>query len=72
MAKMHGLDLLKLFIGHYTSIHLDMFVPRESEPVNVKGILKWREERGNAFIGGIELTKILDKIEWTKLTFFLS
>ena len=51
---------------------MEMFIPTELESIRVKGVLKWREERGNDFIGGIELTKILDKIVWAKLTFFLS
>ncbi len=53
-------------------IHLEMFIPTELESIRVKGIVKWREEKGNVFVGGIELTRILDKSEWAKLTFLLS
>ncbi len=60
----------KIDVG--SSIHLEMFIPTELESIRVKGTVKWREEKGNAFVGGIGLTRILDKSEWAKLTFFLS
>jgi hypothetical protein len=55
----------KIKIG--STIHLEMYVPRESEPINLKGTLKWIEKEGNDFIGAIELTKELDDATWAKL-----
>jgi len=46
----------KINVG--TTIHLKIFVPTESTPVNAKGVLKWIEEKGNNFIGGIKWYKI--------------
>jgi len=50
-----------------STIHLEMYVPRESEPIILKGTLKWIEKEGNDFIGAIELTKGLDDATWAKL-----
>ncbi len=48
-------------------IHLEMFVPGQSEPINLKGTLKWIEKEGNDFIGAIELTEALGDATWAKL-----
>ena len=48
-------------------IRLEMFVSRESEPVNIKGILKWFKKWEGDFSGGIELTEVLDDATWAKL-----
>ena len=48
--------------------HIEIYVPGELEPVMVKGKLKWIKQKGNNFIGGIELTKILDEITFGKLS----
>jgi hypothetical protein len=50
-----------------SSIHLEMYVSRKSEPIKVKGILKWIEKEGNDFIGCIELTEELDDAMWEEL-----
>ena len=39
-------------------IHLKVLLPSESQPVTVKGILKWIEKKGEFFIGGIEWLRI--------------
>lgn len=44
-----------------STIHLAIHLPKESEPISVKGILKWIKQSKNRFIGGIELTEILDE-----------
>jgi len=44
-----------------TTIHLAVYLPEESEPLNVKGVLKWTKQSVNRFIGDIELTEILDE-----------
>lgn len=55
----------KINIG--STIHLEMFVPRKSEPISVKGILKWVKRSGDDFTGGIKLTEELDDVTWAKL-----
>ena len=55
----------KINIG--STIHLEMFVPRRSKPICVKGILKRIEQEENDFIGGIELIEVLDDATWAKL-----
>jgi len=47
-----------------STLHLEIFVPTESEPISVTGILKWIKQRN----GGIKLIQILDENKWTKLT----
>ena len=37
-----------------STIYLKILVPTESEPINVKGILKWIEKREDDSIGGIK------------------
>ncbi len=50
-----------------STIHLEMYVPGQSEPINLKGTLKWIEKEGNDFIGAIELTEALGDATWAKL-----
>ena len=55
----------KIDVG--STIHLEISVPRELEPVNVKGILDWIKQGENDLTGGITLTEMLDDIKWTQL-----
>lgn len=41
-----------------TLIHLKVLMPSEPNPVDVKGMLTWIEEKGEHFIGGVELYHI--------------
>jgi hypothetical protein len=41
-----------------STIHLEIFVPREFKTVCVKGKLKWINQRRNDFVGGIEWYRI--------------
>jgi len=52
--------LLKEKINLGSTICLEIPLPGALATINVNGTLKWIEERGNDFICGIELTKILD------------
>jgi len=56
-----------------STIHLKVFTSKESESEYfiVKGILKWVEKRGNAFVGGIGLTELLPEAKWVQLLSFL-
>jgi transcriptional regulator with XRE-family HTH domain len=47
-------------VGLDSTIHLSIHLPKEPEPLSTKGILKWIKQSKNRFIGGIELTEILD------------
>jgi cell division protein FtsN len=56
-----GMNLLlneKINLG--STICLEIPLPGALVTIKVNGTLKWIEERGNDFIAGIELTKILD------------
>ncbi len=44
-----------------STIYLAIHLPKESEPFSVKGKLKWIKQSKNRFIGGIELTELLDE-----------
>jgi hypothetical protein len=50
-----------------SAIHLEMYVAIKSEPIEIKGILKWIEKGGNDFIGAIELIEELDDATWEEL-----
>ena len=43
-------------------INLETVIPSETEPYNVRGTLKWIKQKENEFIGGVELTEVLDEI----------
>ena len=50
-----------------STICLEIPVPGELVSICINAILKWSEERGNDFIGSIELTKLLDDEKLSKL-----
>lgn len=39
-------------------MHLKVLLPNEPQPVTVRGILKWMQNKGDFFIGGIEWLRI--------------
>jgi hypothetical protein len=45
-----------------STITIEIEVPSELEPMSVKGILRWIKKADNEFLGGIELTEVLDEI----------
>ena len=51
-----------------STIHLEVFVPTEIEPVIFEGVLKWFEQlkEGNS-IGGIELKEALAEDKFARL-----
>ena len=49
-------------------LHIAITVPTELEPVNVKGIVRRLEKKGNDFVGGIELTAVMDDVTWAQLS----
>ena len=60
----------KITIG--STLHLKIFISKESEYFTVKGILKWLIQRENNLFGGIELTEVLSETEWIQLIFFIA
>lgn len=44
-----------------SNINMTVCFPEELEPFSLKGILKWIKQSGNRFMGGIELTELLDE-----------
>ena len=59
-------------IDHGSAINLEIEVPEESKPINVKGVLKWICATDNVYEGGVELSGLLDESEWLKLIHFMS
>ena len=55
-----------------TTISLEIEIPEESKPLNVKGVLKWIWETGSVHEGGVELSSLLEESEWLKLIHFMS
>ena len=55
-----------------STINLEIEVPEESKPINVKGVLKWIWETGKVHEGGVELSSLIDESEWLKLILFMS
>jgi Tfp pilus assembly protein PilZ len=47
-------------VGSHITIEIE--VPSELESMNVKGTLRWIKQGENEFLGGIELTEVLDEI----------
>ena len=50
-----------------TNVLLEVFIPRELDPINVKGTIKWVKQIENGFVSGIELSKGLEEIKLSKL-----
>jgi len=50
-----------------STVHLEIAVPMEPEPIKVKGKLKWVKEVENDFIGNMELAEKMDDVKWAKL-----
>ena len=44
-------------------INLETIVPSEEKPLNVRGTLKWIKQEANEFVGGVELTQVVDEIK---------
>ena len=58
---------LKDVINVGSIIFLEIPMPHEFAPLNIKGTLRWIKEKENDFIGGIEFTKVLDEVQFSKL-----
>ena len=56
--KFHTSETIDL--GSHITIEIE--VPSELEPMSVKGILRWIKQGDSEFLGGIELTEVLDEI----------
>ena len=56
--KFHTSETIE--VGSHITIEIE--VPSELEPMNVKGILRWIKQGENEFLGGIEFNEVLDEI----------
>lgn len=45
-------------------INLETVVLSETEPLNVRGVLKWLEQKENELIGGVEFAEVQDEINF--------
>jgi hypothetical protein len=54
-----------------STLHLKIFTSNEDKFFTVKGVLKWIEKDRNTFIGGIELSEILDEPKWLQIIYFI-
>lgn len=50
-----------------STILIEISIPGEFGSMSVRGILKWSGKEGDHFIGGIELTEVLDEDKLAKL-----
>lgn len=51
----------KINVG--STVLLEIVVSDDSKPVHIVGMLRWIRKKGNDFVGGIELTKLLDDVK---------
>ena len=50
-----------------TKVLLEVHIPGELEPINVKGTIKWVKQIESGYISGIELLERLEEIKLSKL-----
>ena len=50
-----------------STVHLEIDIPMEPEPIKVRGKLRWIKEVENDFIGSMELAEMMDDVKWAKL-----
>ena len=50
-----------------TNVLLEVFIPGELDPIDVKGTIKWVKQIESGYISGIELSKGLEEIKLSKL-----
>ncbi len=51
----------KIEVG--STIEVEIEIPSELQPMSVRGILRWIKQADNEFVGGIQLTEVLDEIK---------
>ena len=62
-AKVHTSEEINV----NTKVLLEVFIPGELEPINIKGTIKWVEQIENGYVSGIELLEGLEEIKLSKL-----
>ena len=55
-----------------SNIHLEILVSKELKPIRIKGTVRWIGEGENNYVGGVELTEVLDEITWSNLIHYMS
>ena len=54
-----------------SALNLKVYTSQESDYFTVTGTVKWIQSYKNTFLGGIELTEILDEPKWLQLIYFI-
>ena len=57
--QFHTPDIIK--VG--STIYLETVVPSETEPLNVRGTVKWIKQKENGLIGGVAFADVQDEIK---------
>ena len=52
-------------------MNVKVYTSQESDYFTVTGRLKWIEQYKNTFVGGVELSEILDEPKWLQLIYFI-
>ena len=50
-----------------TNIRLEIPDPLRTDTIDIRGELRWSQEIGGGFVGGIELSRILSDVKFSKL-----
>ncbi|MCK5186944.1 MAG: PilZ domain-containing protein [Deltaproteobacteria bacterium] len=58
-------------IGISTDLNLKIFAPKATDPINVKGILRWVKQGEKDFVGGVEVVLESDKEKLAVLIEFI-
>jgi hypothetical protein len=51
-----------------SDIRLEIYIPEKKRPAVMHGTVKWAEKRGVAWAVGVECLKIIDELEFSKLS----
>ena len=55
-------------IDQGAGIRLEIYVPEKKGPTHVQGIVKWIEKKGSFWEAGVECLKVLDEMDFSKLS----
>ena len=58
-------------IGISTNLTLKIFAPKETDPIHVKGMLRWVKQGEKDFVGGVEVVLESDKEKLAVLIGFI-
>jgi hypothetical protein len=55
-------------ISKDSDIRLEIYVPEKKGPTHVQGTVKWIEKKGSFWEAGVECLKVLDEMDFSKLS----